>query len=437
MNKLAEIKGEITEHDILVTMDVHSLYTNIPNDEGIQAVREKLNNSPSRIPTRVITTLLLLILTLNNFIFNGVNYLQTLGCAMVTICAPSANIFMGRFEETQIYPRIVNKIRTFLRYIDDLFFIWKGTEAELKTFLNEINQVHPAIKFDYHTSKHEVNFLDLTIYKDAYSKPTDRQAYLHKKSAHPSHLKKSIPYGQALRLKRICSDTAEFKKASIQLTTKLIGRGYNKDEVKEQIDRAAQKNREELLQYKEKTPMTRIPCVITYNHQLPNIKEAINKHWDILKINPQLNAISQKHKSEGYIRLKTILNGKVKRSTPIHERKGWCSPRNSRNFNLCQQMRNTNTFKSNMTKQEFKIYHRVTCKSKFIIYLLECILCGIQYIGKSEWPMNIRINKHRNDVFREEAIHVCQHFRQVSHNFNKHAKITMQKRTILEERENF
>ena len=75
MNKLAEIKGEITEHDILVTMDVHSLYTNIPNDEGIQAVREKLNNSPSRIPTRVITTFLLLIVTLNNFIFNGVNYL--------------------------------------------------------------------------------------------------------------------------------------------------------------------------------------------------------------------------------------------------------------------------------------------------------------------------------------------------------------------------
>ena len=52
--------------------------------------------------------------------------------------------------------------------------------------------------------------------------------------------------------KEFASDIAEFKEASLQLTTKLIGRGYNKDEVKEQIDRAAQKNREELLQYKEK-----------------------------------------------------------------------------------------------------------------------------------------------------------------------------------------
>ena len=147
---------------------------------------------------------------------------------------------------------------------------------------------------------------------------------------------------------------------------------------------------------------------------------------------------------------KTIKNGKVIRKTNIKNRKGWCSPCNSRNFNLCcRQVRSTNKFKSNKTNEEFQIYHRVSCKSKFIIYLLECILCKIQYIGKSEWAMNIRINKHRNDVFREEAIHVCQHFKQVAHNFNRHAKITIieelkhqnkgltQMRAILEEREDF
>ena len=128
-----------------------------------------------------------------------------------------------------------------------------------------------------------MNFLDLTIYKNAcgklptkvYTKPTDRLAYLHKKSAHPSHLKRSIPYGQALRINRICSDTAEFIKASNQLKTKLITTGYNKDEVKNQINHATQNNREELLQYKEKTSMTRIPYILTYN-QLTNIKEATN-----------------------------------------------------------------------------------------------------------------------------------------------------------------
>ena len=137
-----------------------------------------------------------------------------------------------------------------------------------------------------------------------YTKPTDRQAYLHKKSAHPRHLKKSIPYGQALRIKRICSETDKFIKASNQLKTKLIARGYNKDEVKKQIDCIAQNNREELIQYKEKTPMTRIPYVLTYNHQLPNIKEAINKHWDILKINPQLKRSSQRNQYRHYTEIK-------------------------------------------------------------------------------------------------------------------------------------
>ena len=110
LNKISSIKEEITKDDILVTMDVRSLYTNIPNEEGIQAVRDTLNSSSSRIAAYIITTFLFLILTLNNFVFNGINYLQTKGCAMGTKCAPSyANIFMGTFEEHHIYPRILHK----------------------------------------------------------------------------------------------------------------------------------------------------------------------------------------------------------------------------------------------------------------------------------------------------------------------------------------
>ena len=64
INKLSKINNEVNEEDILVTLDVRSLYTNIPNVEGIQAVRDKLNAASSRLPTRVITTFLFLILTI-------------------------------------------------------------------------------------------------------------------------------------------------------------------------------------------------------------------------------------------------------------------------------------------------------------------------------------------------------------------------------------
>ena len=84
---------KIPNNSILVTMDVRSLYTNTPNKEGIEAVETTLKRK--NIGTRIVSTFLRLVLTLNNFVFNSQNYLPIKGCAMGTKCAPSyANIFM-------------------------------------------------------------------------------------------------------------------------------------------------------------------------------------------------------------------------------------------------------------------------------------------------------------------------------------------------------
>ena len=81
---------------------------------------------------------------------------------------------------------------------------------------------------------------------------------------------------------------------------------------------------------------------------------------------------------------------------------------------------------------------------------MECKLCpNIQYIGKSEPPVNIRINKHRDDCKRTTSIEVDQHFRLPGHTFNEHATFTLleqlntqtksklERRKILEKREDF
>ena len=139
-------------------------YTNIPNNEGIKAVETTLNSKT--IAIRIITTFLLLVLTLDNFIFNCQNYLQIEGCAMETKCAPSyANTFMGIFEEKFIYPLINNMIRLYLRFINDIFIIWTGTLDQLLEFKQQVNEVHPSIKFDFKFSNKEVNFLDTAVYK--------------------------------------------------------------------------------------------------------------------------------------------------------------------------------------------------------------------------------------------------------------------------------
>ena len=106
-NRINETK-DINEDKILVTLDVKLLYTNILNHEGIEAVKILLNFiSQKLIATKVIIKLLFLILTLNNFVFNGIHYQQKFVCAVGTICAPNcANIFMRKFEKTYIYPNI-------------------------------------------------------------------------------------------------------------------------------------------------------------------------------------------------------------------------------------------------------------------------------------------------------------------------------------------
>ena len=103
-------------NSILVTMDVRSLYTSIPNNEGIAATKKRYDSYIHKtIPTKIITTFLALILTLNNFVFNSKFYLQIKGCAMGTICAPAyANIFMTEFEQKYVYPLIKDKSITFL-----------------------------------------------------------------------------------------------------------------------------------------------------------------------------------------------------------------------------------------------------------------------------------------------------------------------------------
>ena len=99
MSKLKAVET-VPDHSYLVSLDVISLYKNIPNSEGIKAVKTSLDNFPRKtIATKVITTFLLLNLALNNFVFEFKIYIQIKGCAMGTICAPSyANIFMDYFK---------------------------------------------------------------------------------------------------------------------------------------------------------------------------------------------------------------------------------------------------------------------------------------------------------------------------------------------------
>ena len=70
----------------------------------------------------------------------------------------------------------------------------------------------------------------------------------------------------------------------------------------------------------------------------------------------------------------------------------------------------------------FNIFFNLNCKNQYIIYLMECILCKMQYVGKAKTAFNLRLNDHRKDTKKSNSILVCKHFQGKGHYFNKHAE---------------
>ena len=74
LNKLKDL-DVLPANAILVTLDVSSLYTNIPTNEGIDACRKFLDQRTDKsVPTESICDLMRMILTMNNFVFNGEHF---------------------------------------------------------------------------------------------------------------------------------------------------------------------------------------------------------------------------------------------------------------------------------------------------------------------------------------------------------------------------
>ena len=78
----------------------------------------------------------------------------------------------------------------------------------------------------------------------------------------------------------------------------------------------------------------------------------------------------------------------------------------------------THSFRSQQNGRIFTIFHQVSCKSDFLIYLLECQKCHIQYVGKTETDFNLRLNNHLKDVYKADAIPALRHFAMKDHIFN-------------------
>ena len=277
LNRLRSLKG-IPNDAFMVVMDVHGLYNNIDQEEGAEACFNALETRKKKnVPSKTIRTLILFILKNSVFRFSNTIYQQIMGTIMGSPMAPNfANLFMSEVEM-----RLINDYEAksglrpliWLRYIDDIFFLWSHDQESLDDFISfirsysEIRNMKSTLNYDVRYSQDEVDFLDCKVrirngqfQTELYPKGTDAHLYLLSSSCHPKHTINAIPKGQFIRIRRICSDLELYWKHAKEYIKFFAERGYNLQKLQDVAKEISKVDREGLLHYKSKpSPVSKIP----------------------------------------------------------------------------------------------------------------------------------------------------------------------------------
>ena len=231
---LRKIPYEFSSPVSLYSYDIISLYTSIPHSLGLKALKYWIEKRRDLVPIRFSDAFIIesakFVLENNNFMFDNKLYKQIKGTAMGTKFAPSyACLTIGFLEETRLFPKILCKYfdedickyieKNYIRYMDDSFItLPKNIDPAL--LQSALNEMDPSIKFTMEKGRthcdntETLNFLDMKIIlrenqyisTDIYYKETNPHRYLDYHSAHPSHIKQTIPFSLAKRIIVFVSD---------------------------------------------------------------------------------------------------------------------------------------------------------------------------------------------------------------------------------------
>lgn len=304
-------------------------------------------------------------------------------------------------------------------------------------FIERINSSHPTIKFTTEISDQSVNFLDTTvvlsegcIHTTLYTKPTDKHNYLHYSSAHPHHCKDGGPYSQLLRIKRICSDPADFERNAQMILSHFERRGYPNKLVQDSLNKARSIPRSELLQPNQSdntnADSEKVFMISDFNPSNPNFREVLTKNWELLSLKPETQPLHESQLIVGSRRAKNLHDHLVTAKTQyppplIPER--LTPPANTCNKNSCYKcdlITNEDHCRSHITNRSYKTPHSLaTCRSSNLVYLIYCTLCGMQYVGETKRQIADRLPEHLRDIRKRNDTPVSRHFNLPDHSTDK------------------
>ncbi|XP_073497333.1 uncharacterized protein [Phyllobates terribilis] len=421
--------GIIPNNSILTTMDVNNLYTSIDHEEGIEATKKFLRTHTTYSVQQIdfCKDLLTLVLTKNFFMFEDRFYFQKRGTAMGSNMAPPyANIFMDKFENDYVYthPLFDQYVLFWKRFIDDIFFIWTGTENDLKNFFSDLNTRVTSLKFTILQDSHSIHFLDTWItltdtghlISDLYIKPTDKNSLLLYSSCHPRHVKRALPKSQHNRVDRIVSDVDTKKIRHEEMNVRFRQRGYP-PYILNQSTQPNTKRKEE----------SRLVFVSTYHPFGGSIIKCIKKHWPLLgQSYPEVLEFSDSpllcHRRPRNIR-DHLIKADVGSTHIGPIQRTLATPRRGTFPCLgclqCSNVTKGDTFTHPLSGKRFPIKEYFSCDSTYVVYLIKCP-CGLGYVGETTQHIRDRISQHKSTIrCRRTMLPIPAHFLAMSHGISQ------------------
>lgn len=236
IERLSEFK--FSDNDQVVSLDVCSLFTNVPLDETIKLIADRVYSQFSAcVPPfeKKWFIKLLKFATSGIFMYKNKFYQQVDGVAMGSPLGPSlANFFLGHLERHNFFTNKNLNPKFYIRYVDDIFAVFDNS-VSCEDFLNHINNQHKNIKFTIEKSIDNVlPFLDtrVEIVGDSFEscvfrKPTNTNVLLNASAICPTRWKKGLILGAIHRAKMICSSSNLFEREVDNLRDIFHKNGYS------------------------------------------------------------------------------------------------------------------------------------------------------------------------------------------------------------------
>ena len=409
---------------LLFTMDVKSLYTNIPFDDGMKALKYFLeHHDEGGIDSSAILELAELVLKVNCFGFGGKLYRQICGTMMGTpFGVEFASLFVAWYEMKIRQEYLGKQPELLKRYIDDIFGATTMSKEDLLKFINFVNDYNPALKYTFKIST-SVEMLDTElsiegkkIISKIYYKPTSSHAFLNYNSDHHPQCRDNIPKGEFIRLRKNCKQDSVFNEESEKMVHFFTKREYPETIVRQALAAVRTRERLDLIKEKEsKKATTRITLPLTYSRYSTAVAKIAKRHFHILSEDPLLKDLFDEPPMTAYRK------GKSFRDMLVHSRARETMvgtyPCNRPRCVTCTHTTPDNYVSGPLGFQA--INSRFTCESKCVVYVITCTCCGGIYVGETGRRLGDRFQQHRLDVINfsssEDPTVVAEHFNRPGH----------------------